>query len=193
MQRQVVRTVLMRATLHLVTADDCLLLRPLMQPVLDRELARHRDYGPALAGIDLGPVLAHAGALLAERPRTGGELRAALAERFPEHDADRARIRVQQLPRPRPGAAPGRLGTHRASHVDDRRVLARSSSRRRRLPRRRRAALCQGLRPGDGCRRGGLVAPDRAAGRDRTAPTPAACLPGRARTRALRPPRRAPA
>jgi hypothetical protein len=86
-QRQVVRTVLMRATLHLVTADDCLLLRPLMQPVLDRELARHRDYGPALAGIDLGPILTHARAQLAERPHSGGELRAALAERFPEHDA----------------------------------------------------------------------------------------------------------
>ena len=86
-QRQVVRIVLMRATLHLVTAEDCVVLRPLMQPVLDRELARHRDYGPALAAMDLGPVLAHAGGLLAERPRTGGELRAALAERFPEHDA----------------------------------------------------------------------------------------------------------
>jgi hypothetical protein len=87
LQRQVVRTVLMRATIHLVTADDCLLLRPLVQPVLDQELARHRDYGHALVGVDLEPVLAHAGAVLAERPRTGRELRAALAERFPDEDA----------------------------------------------------------------------------------------------------------
>ena len=43
----------MRATIHLVTADDCLLLRPLMQPVLDAELARHREFAPALAGVDL--------------------------------------------------------------------------------------------------------------------------------------------
>jgi hypothetical protein len=86
-ERRVVRIVVMRATIHLVTADDCRLLRPLMQPVLDAELARHREYGPALRGIDLEPVLSFASSLLAERPRTGGELRAALEEGFPEHDA----------------------------------------------------------------------------------------------------------
>jgi Winged helix DNA-binding domain len=83
-ERRVVRTVVMRATIHLVTADDCLLLRPLMQPVLDQELARHREYAPALDGVDLDAVLAFARSFLAE-PRTGPELRAALAERFPEH------------------------------------------------------------------------------------------------------------
>ena len=35
--REVVRIVVMRGTIHLVTAGDCLLLRPLMQPVLDAE------------------------------------------------------------------------------------------------------------------------------------------------------------
>jgi hypothetical protein len=86
LERRVVRTVVMRATIHLVSADDCLLLRPLVQPVLDAELARHRDYAPALRGVDLEPVLAFARRLLAERPRTGGELRAAMAERFPDDD-----------------------------------------------------------------------------------------------------------
>ncbi len=85
--RRVVRTVVMRATLHLVTADDCLLLRPLMQPVLDAELARHRDFGPPVAGIDLTPVLDFARSLLAERARTGTELRNAFAARFPDLDA----------------------------------------------------------------------------------------------------------
>src|SRR5688500_16823343 len=33
LDRHLVRTVVMRSTLHLVTADDCLGLRPLMQPV----------------------------------------------------------------------------------------------------------------------------------------------------------------
>ena len=62
----------MRATLHLVTADDCLLLRPLMQPVLDAELARHRDHGPALAGVDLAPGARRSpGRSLAERPTHG--------------------------------------------------------------------------------------------------------------------------
>jgi hypothetical protein len=87
LDRSVVRTAVMRSTIHLVSADDCLLLRPLMQPVLDAELARHPLYKPALAGIDLDAVLAFARPLLAERAHSGKALRAALAERFPEHDA----------------------------------------------------------------------------------------------------------
>ena len=85
--RRVVRIVLMRGTIHLVSAVDCLLLRPLVQPVLDAELARHRDHAPVLARTDLEPVLAFARSLLAERPHTGAELRAALAERFSAEDA----------------------------------------------------------------------------------------------------------
>ena len=85
-ERRVVRTVVIRATIHLVSADDCLRLRPLVQPVLHAELGRHPEFAPRLRGVDLEPVLAFARRLLAERPRTGGELRAALAERFPEHD-----------------------------------------------------------------------------------------------------------
>ena len=84
-ERRVVRTTVMRGTIHLVTADDALLLRPLVQPVLDRELTRHRDYAPLLRGVELEPVLAFGRNLLAE-PRSGPQLRAALAERFPEHD-----------------------------------------------------------------------------------------------------------
>ena len=104
LDRRVVRIVVMRATIHLVSADDCLLLRPLMQPVLDGELARHPEYGPALHGVDLDAVMAFARPLLAERPRTGGELRAALEERFPDHDASalayacRNRLALVQVP-----------------------------------------------------------------------------------------------
>jgi hypothetical protein len=87
LDRQVVRIVAMRATLHLVTADDCLLLRPLVQPVLDAELARHRDHGPALAGVDLSPALEFARTFVAERPRKGAELRDAFATHFPDLDA----------------------------------------------------------------------------------------------------------
>jgi hypothetical protein len=102
--REVVRTVVMRGTIHLVTARDALVLRPLMQPVLDAELARHRDYAPALRGIDLAPVLDVARTLLAERPHTGRQLRAALAERFPGPDpaalayACRCRLALVQVP-----------------------------------------------------------------------------------------------
>jgi hypothetical protein len=86
LQRRAVRIVVMRATIHLVSADDCLLLRPLMQPVLDAELRRHPQYAPMLEGVDLETVLAFVRALLAEAPLPGPRLRAALAERFPRHD-----------------------------------------------------------------------------------------------------------
>jgi hypothetical protein len=85
--REVVRIVVMRGTIHLVSADDSLVLRPLVQPVLDAELARHPDYGPPLEGVDLAPVLAFARELTAEQPRTGPQLRAAMKERFPRRDA----------------------------------------------------------------------------------------------------------
>jgi hypothetical protein len=85
--RHVVRTVAMRATIHLLAVDDALAIRPLVQPVLDAELARHPEHGPRLAGVDVRPALAVARELLAERPLTTTELRAALAERVPDLDA----------------------------------------------------------------------------------------------------------
>ncbi len=103
-ERRVVRIVVMRGTIHLVTADDALALRPLMQPVLDAELARHRDYAPLLRGVDLEPILETASRLLVEKPLTGPELRAALADRFPAHDAAalayacRCRLALVQVP-----------------------------------------------------------------------------------------------
>ena len=81
--RAVVRIVVMRGTLHLVTADDCLLLRPLVQPVLDRELLHHSEYAQSLKGVDVDSVLDFTRPLLAERPRTGPQLRAAIAGQFP--------------------------------------------------------------------------------------------------------------
>ena len=81
--RKVVRIVVMRATIHLVTAEDCLLLRPLTQVVLDKELARHPEFAPALRGIDVKPVLAYARDVLAKSPLSTGRLRAVIGERFP--------------------------------------------------------------------------------------------------------------
>ena len=103
-ERRVVRIVVMRGTIHLVTADDALALRPLMQPVLDAELARHRDYAPLLRGVDLERILEAASRLLAEQPLTGRQLRAALADRFPAHDPAalaytcRCRLALVQVP-----------------------------------------------------------------------------------------------
>jgi len=103
-RREVVRVGVMRGTIHLVTADDCLLLRPLTQPVYEAQLRRHPEHGPALRDVDLEPVVEFARALLEEKPRTGTELRAILAERFPALDpaalahACSARLAFVQVP-----------------------------------------------------------------------------------------------
>ena len=86
LQRQAVRIVAMRATVHLLSADDCLRLRPLVQPVLDGELGRHPAFAPSLRGVDLAPALAFARELLAERPMTMAQLRQQLGPRFPGID-----------------------------------------------------------------------------------------------------------
>jgi hypothetical protein len=86
-ERAVVRVGVMRGTIHLVTAGDCLLLRPLVQPVFEGQLWRHRDYSPELRDLELEPIVAFGRSLLDERPRTGTELRALFAERFPDLSA----------------------------------------------------------------------------------------------------------
>src|SRR5262245_30824510 len=57
LQRELVRVVVMRGTIHLVTADDALRMPTLMQPVLDGEMARHSEHKTILAATDLRPVL----------------------------------------------------------------------------------------------------------------------------------------
>ena len=85
--RRAVRIPAMRSTVHLLSADDCLRLRPLVQPVLDAELNRHPMYGRALRGVDLAPVLEAARALLDEHPMTMAQLRQQLGPQFPHLDS----------------------------------------------------------------------------------------------------------
>ena len=79
--RQVVRIALMRGTIHLVSARDCLTLRPLMQPVLDKALAA--TYGRQLAGVDTRALAAAGRALTEAEPRTFRDLGTLLAEQHP--------------------------------------------------------------------------------------------------------------
>jgi hypothetical protein len=102
LDRRVVRVALMRGTIHLVSARDCLALRPAMQPVLDRGL--RVTFGRRLTGVDL-PALAGAGRILVEeKPRTFRDLGRELARRWPEHDPDalaqgvRALVPLVQVP-----------------------------------------------------------------------------------------------
>ena len=87
MAREAVRIVLLRGTVHLVTARDCLALRPVIQPLLDRWFHKNSTYERQLAGFDLAAVLAAGRALMEEEPRTGLALGALLRERWPDRDA----------------------------------------------------------------------------------------------------------
>ena len=85
--RQVVRTQLMRTTIHTVTAADALALRPLLQPVLDRTFAS-TVWGQRLRGQDVAAVVAEAAGLIADRPLGRAALQRELAARHPGLDAE---------------------------------------------------------------------------------------------------------
>ncbi|MEU2551535.1 MULTISPECIES: winged helix DNA-binding domain-containing protein [unclassified Streptomyces] len=87
--RAAVRIVTLRSTIHTHTADDCLTLRPLVQPARQRELTLFRT---GLAGVDLGRLAAVARELVEAQPRTMGELREGLSAEWP--DADPASLAV---------------------------------------------------------------------------------------------------
>ncbi|MGW0332694.1 winged helix DNA-binding domain-containing protein [Streptomyces sp. NPDC003011] len=81
--REVVRIVTMRSTIHTHTAEDCLTLRPLVQPARDRELTAFRR---GLQGVGLGRLAALARDLVEAEPRTMKQLREALLAEWPDAD-----------------------------------------------------------------------------------------------------------
>ncbi|MGA5038669.1 winged helix DNA-binding domain-containing protein [Streptomyces capoamus] len=81
--REVARIVTLRSTIHTHTAEDCLTLRPFVQPARDRELGAFRA---GLAGADPGRIAAVARDLVEAEPRTMAGLRQALGTVWPEAD-----------------------------------------------------------------------------------------------------------
>jgi Winged helix DNA-binding domain len=113
LDRAVVRIVLMRGTVHLVTAEDCLSLRPLVQSIMDRDLRSNTLHASHLRGLDFAQVATAVKELLAEGPRTGAELGRLLARRWPDREpaslgyAARGLVPLVQVP---PRAVWGRSG-----------------------------------------------------------------------------------
>ncbi len=77
--RRVVRLTLMRGTVHLVTVDDALALRPLVQPVIER--THNGPFGRRMGGADRSELAAGVRELLADGPLTARELARRLVAR----------------------------------------------------------------------------------------------------------------
>ncbi len=115
--KEVVRGTLMRRTVHLVTADDFLMLRPVLQDMVERGYASS-PFAPQIEGVDIEELLAAGRALVEQAPHTTAELRDELGPRWPDADgaslayAVRYHLPLVQLP-PR-GLWPTRKGAGRA-------------------------------------------------------------------------------
>jgi len=102
--RRAVRLAFLRSTIHLVTARDCLALRPVLQPALERGFYVGSPYGKRLAKLDVEAIVAAGRALLDGEPRTTSDLGAALTKRWPGADAEalgnalRAFLALVQVP-----------------------------------------------------------------------------------------------
>jgi hypothetical protein len=83
-ERRAVRAQLMRSTIHLVSARDCLAFHPVTLEILAKVF--RAPWLGALDGADPADVAAAGVALLAERPRTRAELAELLGPRFPGAD-----------------------------------------------------------------------------------------------------------
>jgi Winged helix DNA-binding domain len=111
--RGAVRIALQRSTIHLVTARDCLGLRPVVQPVLDA-------FPKRLSELDAAGLTAAGRALVDEQPRTFAELGALLAATWDREPADlanavRALVPLVQVP---PRGLWGRSGQARHTSAE---------------------------------------------------------------------------
>jgi len=83
--RKAVRTLLMRRTLHLVTARDCLTLRPIHQETLAKRM--RATLGPRLRGVDFAELAAAGRPRFEAHPLTLSEAGRAVGDRWPDASA----------------------------------------------------------------------------------------------------------
>ncbi len=82
--RKAVRLSLMRWTLHVVTARDCLALRPVLHSVMERRM--QASFGRDLAGVDLDRLVEVGRTLVEQEPRSLGDVGRLLAAEWPGHE-----------------------------------------------------------------------------------------------------------
>ena len=94
--RHAVRAALQRRTLHLVSARDCLAMRPLLQPLLESGY-RSSPFARRIAGADIEAVRRAGQTLLDERPLTRVELGRALIRQWPDADEEALAYTISYL------------------------------------------------------------------------------------------------
>ena len=118
-ERRIVRTALMRSTIHLVTTEDALVLRPLLQPAVAKPMTGH--WRRQLARLHAEEVAEAARAALEGGPLTNGELGAALEGKWegptPSDLAMAARVWVPLVQVP-PRGMWGRSGAARQTPLE---------------------------------------------------------------------------
>jgi len=93
--REAVRLSLLRGTIHLVTARDCVELRPLLQPVYDRVL--DVIFASTVDRAEVERIVAGGRELLEAQPRTFAELGRLLALQWPQHPTNSLTFAVRSV------------------------------------------------------------------------------------------------
>lgn len=93
-ERAVIKATMMRGTLHLVTGEDYLLLRGVLQPVLSKA-SEAISKGRVQEALDVEMLVAAARRYIAEEPRTFAEISAMLSELMPDTDVGAMRYAVR--------------------------------------------------------------------------------------------------
>jgi hypothetical protein len=97
-RRRGVRMTLLRGTLHLVTAQDAIALRPVLQPAIEGLISGSSPMRKAWDDADRDQLTAFLRGLLEEQPRSRAELIGPIAERWPNLDADALAYALYLLP-----------------------------------------------------------------------------------------------
>ena len=97
-KRRAVRMTLLRGTLHLVTADDAVRMRDVIHPAVEGLISGSSAMRRVWDAVDRDELTSFLRELLDDKPRSRAELVRAIAERWPESDADSLGYAMYLLP-----------------------------------------------------------------------------------------------